>query len=74
VRQSKWKSKTEKRARKAVQLQLAEERLDGAITIARNHYTGFLGSKGSVFDDPKVRAAMRHRDRILRDLGRIAKS
>lgn len=73
MRQSKFDRKQRQRATKAAQLQLAEARLDGAIDAARNSYSGFLGSKGSVFEDPKVKKAMAHRDRILRDLGKIAR-
>jgi hypothetical protein len=72
MKQSKFLRRREKRERKAAQLREAEARVDAAIDESRGTYTGMLGSK-SIFEAPKVRAAMKHRDRILRDLGKISK-
>ena len=72
MRQSKFLRRREKRENKAAQLREADARVDAAIDESRGTYTGMLGSK-SIFDAPKVRAAMKHRDRILRDLGKISK-
>ena len=68
MRQSKYNKKKRALGTKAVQLTDVEARLVRAIDASK--HTGLLGSR-SVFDDPKVRALMRHRDRLLRDMGRI---
>lgn len=69
---SKWRRRNEARRHKAAALDQAEARLDSAIDQARASYAGILG-RPSVWDNPKVRAAKKHRDHILRDLGKIAK-
>lgn len=72
MRQSKWKYLHERGLDKAADLRAAEARLDAAIDVARLRYGGLLGRRYQVLDDPKVRAAMRHRDHILRDLKKIS--
>lgn len=44
----------------------AQKRLYRAMTAAdRKGYTGMVGSKGSLFDEPRVQAAKRNYDHIL---------
>lgn len=65
---SRFEKKKRALANKGLALEQAESRVSDAISMSK--HTGLIGSR-SVFDDPTVRAAMKHRDRILRDIDRI---
>lgn len=48
------------------QLVAVERRLLRAISTAdRRGYTGYVNGKGGLFDDPRVKAIIRRRDRLL---------